>query len=359
MLQFVMSLLFAATVTDAPLSYTAEVVSVRNGETVKSTVWSDGVRRKTETVSAKGERSGALSDESKNLQWLWGVGFSCLQMPRPETKISTPKEELIGSESVDGHPAKKYKVTRSYDDGKQKIVSTTYEWRATDLHNLVVQWVTVDGSTRMNLRNIRVGAVDAKSFAMPPDCKYDEMTDEARNAPAPAGGYRTVRFSDASCKQMIPLPITMSIPSDFAIRKGGHLGCFWGAENDLRRALAEPEHVDFTSNKRGMFWCRISDSTEYNPGAHVFVNEMGPDSAWAASMAANSGAKNVTVKRTTIGKVPALIVTASVGGQRVYMLYMGVLDSPAILINYKPGGEGHAIDDTVWSSFVDSLRAEK
>src|SRR5438105_4279224 len=71
------------------------------------------------------------------------------------------------------------------------------------------------------------------------------------------------------------------------------------------------------------------------------------------------GAKNVVVTSKKIGKIPSARVTASMNGQRVYMLYLAVpnADSPAILINYHPAGNGAPSDDMAWQHFIDSIEA--
>jgi hypothetical protein len=69
------------------------------------------------------------------------------------------------------------------------------------------------------------------------------------------------------------------------------------------------------------------------------------------------GAKNVVVTSKKIGAIPTTRITASMNGQRVYMLYLAVpgTDSPAILINYHPAGKGNAADDAAWQHFIDSI----
>jgi hypothetical protein len=128
------------------------------------------------------------------------------------------------------------------------------------------------------------------------------------------------------------------IPSDYALRSHTH-NCFWGAKDDLDRVITR-EGPDFEKIQRGVFWCRASDSTEYDPVHDKFVSEQGTQDQWAASMKA-MGAKNVVVASKKIGSIPSVRVTARMNGQRVYMLYLAVpgADSPAILINYHPAGE--------------------
>jgi hypothetical protein len=137
------------------------------------------------------------------------------------------------------------------------------------------------------------------------------------------------------------------------------MGCFWGTSDDLARVLRVPDQADFTAIRRGVFFCRASDSTEYDPIRRRFVNQQGTDDQWAKALARDSGAKNVVVTARNIDSIPTLGVTATVGGQRVYMLYMGVGDSPAILINYHPAGKGGPPDDTIWQQFLDSLQTAR
>ncbi len=339
-----------------PVAYRAEVIVVSKGETMRSLVVSDGVRRKTEAVNAKGESSGTYADNEKKLSWLWGPGFGCLQMPLDHAGV-TSREEPAGSETIDGHPTKKVKVTATHTLSGKTTTDVGFEWHATDLHDLVIRRENEDGSMKMNVRNIVPGKPDEKLLAFPsPPCKYDEFQDTTRDAPQAAGGVRTVRFSDASCKKLIPLPLTLAIPSDYAIQQGGHLGCFWGTAEDLARVLRVTDEADFSAIRRGVFFCRVSDSTEYDPFRRRFVNQQGTDDQWAGALARDAGAKNVVVTARNIDAIPTLRVTATVGGQRVYMLYMGVGDSPAILINYHPAGEGGPPDDALWQQFLDSLQ---
>ncbi len=342
-----------------PVAYQAEVIVVSNGTTTRSLVWSDGVRRKTETSRPDGQASGSYADTEKKLSWIWGPSFGCLQMPL-ESAGGTKQEEPAGTESIDGHPTKKFKVTSTMTTAGKATTYIEYVWRATDLNDLVIQRKSLDGSMQVNVRNIVVGKPEEKLLAFPaPPCKYDEALDTTRNAPQAAGGVRTVRFSDASCKQLIPLPLTLAIPSDYEIRKGGHLGCFWGASEDLARVLKVEDQADFTPIRRGVFWCRVSDSTEYDPIRRRFVSLQGTDDLWAKALARESGAKNVLVTPKSVASIPTLRVTATIAGQRVYMLYLGVGDSPAILINYHPAGKGDSSDDGVWQRFLDSLQSAR
>jgi hypothetical protein len=350
-------LAFAPAAGDKKPAYSADVVVVSKGVTKKAHVWTDGVRWKQQDDDGKG---GSYQDEEKGLSWLWGPGFPCIQMPlRDEDKKRVPKEEPLGTEVVAGHPTKKFKVTTSYNDGKTTLTDVRYVWRATDLNDVAVRQLSGDGTTERTLRNVVLGPPDPKLLAFPsPQCRYDEAKDTTRYAPKAAGGYRTIPFSDAGCKQFVPLPLTMSIPSDYAIRSGGPLGCFWGTEGDLSHVLASKEEADFTALRRGVFWCRSSPSTEFDPVHEKFVSDQGPQERWPEAMKA-LGAREIVIEPKTVGGIATLRVSGILGGQAVYMLYIGFGDSPAILINYRPAGKGGPADRAEWQHFLDSLQPAK
>jgi len=345
--------------TPRPPAYTAEMIATGGGQTIRTHVWSDG--RILKSQSADGS-TGRYVDYDKKLSWIYGPGFPCVQVPtEPEGYAVTSREEVVGSETIDHHPVKKVKITSTIVHEKKTTTSVVTEWRATDLHDLALRRSASDGSYDSHLEHVVLGVPDAKLLAFPnPPCKYDPTLDTTHDAAQAAGGFRAVSFFDASCKKLVPLPLTLSIPSDYAIRGYGTThNCFWGRNEDLDRVIAK-DGPDFEHIQHGVFWCRPSDSTEYDPVHDKFVSEQGTQDQWATSMMA-MGAKNVVVTSKKIGSIPSARVTASMNGQRVYMLYLAVpgADSPAILINYHPSGKGAASDDAAWQHFLDSIEVAK
>ena len=348
----------AALADDDPIAYSAEVTSVTGGVTSHRRVWSDGVRWTSQSDDGK---SGVYQDHGKKLSWLWGPGYECLQVPlaRPAT-TPPPKEEPLGRETVDGHPTQKVKITYSIPStmgGKPGATTVVeYVWRATDLHDLVIQRKSLDGSSETHVRSVVLGQPDPAKLAFPSaQCKYDAAQDTTRYAAEAAGGFRAIPFFDAGCKQFVPLPIEMSIPSDYAIRAARPRGCFWGAEEDLDRVLASPSEVDFTAIRRGVYWCRSSEDTEFDPVHRKFVNAAGPQENWPAAFAAQ-GIKDLVITPKSVGGIATLRVSGTLQGKHVYMLYLGFGDSPAVLINYAPPA-GSKDAATEWARFLESLRA--
>ena len=338
-----------------PPAYTADIVMTSDGHATRMHVWSDGTIFKTQSDDGT---SGRYTDYDRKLVWMYGPGYPCIQIPiEPEGFTSTVREEIVGSETIEGHPTKKVKITSTINDGKKTTVVFSSEWRASDLHDIAIRRRGENGAYESHLERIVLGRPDAKLLSFPnPPCNYDPRLDTVRDAPQTAGGFRPIPFFDAGCKKLVPLPLTMSIPSDYAIRGAGYThNCFWGTKDDLDRVIGR-EGTDFEQIHRGVFWCRPSDSTEYDPVHDKFVSEQGTQDQWAGSMK-SMGAKNVVVTSKKIGTIPTVRVTASMNGQRVYMLYLAVpgADSPAILINYHPAGKGGAVDDAAWQHFLDSI----
>jgi len=355
-------LLLAATAGSGkpPPAYTAIETVTSEGKTSHTTIYTDGVR--TKTVDDDG-KSGSYRDDSLKTTWLWDPAYGCIHTTDTgDGAKADVREEPLGSETVDGHPARKVRKTIKWTDDKGKVTtSTTTVWYATDLDDFVIQAKSADGKYDRHVEKITMGAPDAKLLAFPsPPCDAREPQTIATAAPKPAGGYRTIRFDEGACELMVRLPISMSIPSDYTVRSVRPAGCFWGTADDLNRLLANEKEANFESIQRGIFWVRASTDTEYNPAARKFVSEIGPEDQWAAAFRA-IGAKDVVVTARPIGPYPATTVTLKSKGQRMYMLYLSPpnVDTIAMLVSYRTPGKGSAADDAVWKTFVDSLSEVK
>lgn len=338
------------------VAYSAEVITTYNGVTTHQHEWTDGVRWKSQSDDGT---SGFYDDPEKRVSWQWGPGYGCLQTSMREGVSAPPaREEPMGRETVDGHPTQKVKVTSTYDDGTGTATHVRYVWRATDLQDVVIQSRSPDGTSETHRRNVVLGPPDPAKLALPsPPCTYDATLDTTRYAAQAAGGYRTIPFLDAGCKQFVPLPLEMSIPSDYALRDARPRGCFWGTEEDLGRVLASPSTVDFSAIHRGVFWCRVSDDTEFDPVHRKFVSQAGPQENWPAAFTA-LGIQDVVVTPKTVGSIDTLRVSGTLNGKHVYMLYLGFGDSPAVLISYTPPGSGPS-SAAEWGRFLESVKATR
>jgi outer membrane lipoprotein-sorting protein len=68
----------------------------------------------------------------------------------------------VGSETIDGHPAKKYLITYKSGKGTNQV----YQWMATDI-NFPVKTEAVDGSWSQEFRNIKDGPQPDSLFEVP------------------------------------------------------------------------------------------------------------------------------------------------------------------------------------------------
>lgn len=336
-----------------PPAYSADVVVTAQGKTTRSHIWSDGTH--VRTLSADG-KSGSYADYDRKLAWLYTPERPCMQVPmEPEGAKESTVEKPLGNETLGGHPARKVKVSTTVTYHGRTASTESTEWRATDLHDLVIRRVNPEGD--MHLEHIVAGAPDAKlvAFSTVP-CKYDPVADTAAFAAQAPGGFRKVMFDDLACRQLPPVPLAFSIPSDFAIRKAPGGNCLFGADDDLTRVIA-PKGADFSGIHRGVFWLRLSGGTHFDPATKKFVNEQGPQDRWSDALK-RLGATDVTVTPQTVGNLPTLRMTGRMKGMKLYMLYIAPGSGPtvpAVLINYHPPAATSAKDDEVWTKFVASM----
>src|SRR5258708_32844237 len=134
----------------------------------------------------------------------------------PEGAKETSREEAVGTETIDGHLAKKVKVTSTLVYHGTHTSEFT-EWRATDLHDLVIRRITKTkaGDSEMRLEHIVAGTPDAKKldFASMP-CKYDPAADTTAQPPQAPAGLREITRFDAAVTPRMPPPRAVSITSD-------------------------------------------------------------------------------------------------------------------------------------------------
>ncbi len=112
---------------------------------------------------------------TKTLSILMPPPVGCITQPLTDSvALSTPllpsknaKQEVVGSETVAGHPTKKYKISTTID-GTTRV---QYLWRATDLKGFPVQTADENGKIRSTFKNVKLGKPNAKLFAIPAACK--------------------------------------------------------------------------------------------------------------------------------------------------------------------------------------------
>ena len=89
--------------------------------------------------------------------------FNPRNKPQVEEKFEGEMErKLVGNETIDGHPTKKYLVTYKVENEKHQV----YQWLATDI-NFPVKTSAVDGSWSQEFRNVKMGGQPDSLFEVP------------------------------------------------------------------------------------------------------------------------------------------------------------------------------------------------
>jgi hypothetical protein len=166
---------------------TAEQVLFSQGKQVSTArVYVSGGRVRSETTIG-GQTMTTLVDRGAKRVWvLMPAPVGCIEQPlgddSPNPLAVMPAdatEELVGKETIDGHPTEKYKM-RATVGGKTR---EHYQWRATDLGGFPIRTAAVDGSYEQRFTKIELKTPGAKLFEKPSNCRPMP----AVGGPIPAG----------------------------------------------------------------------------------------------------------------------------------------------------------------------------
>jgi hypothetical protein len=136
-------------------------------------VWVSGGRVRSETTIG-GQTMTTLLDRGAKKMWLLMPAVGCVEQPVPDN-VPNPlaampadaSEELVGTETIDGHPTQKYKLKTTV---RGKTVEH-YQWRATDLDGFPIRTAAVDGSYEQRFTKIELKKPDTKLFEKPANCR--------------------------------------------------------------------------------------------------------------------------------------------------------------------------------------------
>ncbi|MGV8080094.1 MAG: DUF4412 domain-containing protein [Syntrophales bacterium] len=164
--------------TAPAMEFSADVVNtVKGGKGMTSKVY---MKDKKFRWESKQEETYTISRQDLMKTWIvMPKQRNYMEMKFDPSKDQSPQEKvkgevsrkLLGTETIDGHPAKKYEVT--VQSGKRQTKS--YQWLATDLNNFPIKQAAVDGSWGMEYRNIRMGGQPDSLFEEPKGFKKMAM----------------------------------------------------------------------------------------------------------------------------------------------------------------------------------------
>lgn len=155
------------------LEFSSDMVMTSQGQTQTSKIWS---KEKKVRMESGGQPGYTIMRMDKNVMWIvmpdqksfMEMQYDPSKGPRTEEKVQGEvSRKLIGTETVNGHPAKKYEVTY-IEAGKPEKTERMYQWIATDI-NFPVKMAAIDGSWVVDYKNIKIGAQADALFEIPAD----------------------------------------------------------------------------------------------------------------------------------------------------------------------------------------------
>ncbi|MEW6107707.1 MAG: DUF4412 domain-containing protein [Nitrospirota bacterium] len=173
--------LFCIVASSYAFEFSADTVMTSEGHKMTGKIYAKSDRFRMEVT--KPEHMITITRMDKKVVWnimpsekmYMEMPFDPRQAPKTEI-IGEIDRKLMGSETIDGHPTKKYLIT--YRDGKR--TDKVYQWWATDI-NFPVKTADVNNHWVQEYKNIKLGSQPNSLFEVPSG--YSKM-----NMPAMPGG---------------------------------------------------------------------------------------------------------------------------------------------------------------------------
>jgi hypothetical protein len=152
------------------IEFSADSIHKTSGRTFKSKIYykQDKIRMEVLDTVHKGYN---IIRKDKEIMWMimpeqrmWmEVPFNVKSGIQFEKKVKGEvSRKLIGTETINGHPTKKYEVTLKYRDSLFKV----YQWIATDI-DFTIKSAAIDGSWSQELKNIKIEKQPNNLFEIP------------------------------------------------------------------------------------------------------------------------------------------------------------------------------------------------
>jgi len=158
-----------------PLEFSADTVMTTQGQKMSGRMFAKNGKFRMEMT--KPQEMISISRMDKKVAWsIFPSEKMYMEMPLDPNQV--PKTEVrgeierkqIGSETIDGHPTKKYLVT--YKDGNK--TSQVHQWMATDI-NFPVKTAALNNEWVQEFRNIKTGSQPDSLFEVPAGFKKMQM----------------------------------------------------------------------------------------------------------------------------------------------------------------------------------------
>ena len=149
------------------LEFSADTVLTSDGQKTYGKIYSKTDRFRMEITQP--EHMTTITRMDKMIAWNI-MHSQKMYMEMPFNPKSAPKTEIhgeidrkqVGTETIDGHPAKKYLITYKEGSHTEKV----YQWLATDI-NFPVKTADINNKWIQEYKNIKIGSQPNSLFELP------------------------------------------------------------------------------------------------------------------------------------------------------------------------------------------------
>lgn len=173
-----------AAAADALPDAVAEQALFTHGKQVSTAkIWTSGGRVRAETAVGSQTMTTLLDRRAGKMWVLMPSPVGCVEQALPPdaedplTVAGAASEELVGTETVDGHPTKKYRIATKGTPSREH-----YQWRATDLGGFPIRTAAADGSYEQRFTRVELVTPDPKLFTPPVNCRPMPAAPPAKRA---------------------------------------------------------------------------------------------------------------------------------------------------------------------------------
>jgi outer membrane lipoprotein-sorting protein len=172
-----LSFIFLFSGVASALEFSADTVMTTKGHKTTGKIFFSKDKMRMDMVSP--QNMSMITRIDKKVAWkimpkektYMEIPLNMKNKPMVEEKMQGEMErKLVGAETIDGHPAKKYLITYKSDNAQEQV----YQWMATDI-NFPVKTAAVDGSWTQEYKNIKFGSQPGSLFEVPAGYKKFQM----------------------------------------------------------------------------------------------------------------------------------------------------------------------------------------
>lgn len=168
---FLMSFVFLIAANAFAMEFSADTTMTTKEGTSKGKIYFKKDKSRMELDTKLQEGMIMITRMDKKVAWnimpkkkmYMEIPLTMKNKPMVEEKMEGELErKQVGSETIDGHPTKKYLITYKSGNNKEQV----YQWWATDI-NFPVKTASIGGDWVQEYKNIKIGPQSDSLFELP------------------------------------------------------------------------------------------------------------------------------------------------------------------------------------------------